>query len=426
MKKFFLSLIPIAIFGLSVFGLTRMVKFQPWTRTGQEEEFKEFKKIISIPMADASAEQRPRVECPDTEFDFGLMPPFSEGKHTFTIRNTGDDQLVLKNGGKSCNCLDMEFAAVLLQPNESKDIVVTWNTDKAGKLAQYVKILTNSPETPELQLWVTGSVATILDASAAGFGYGSLVAKEVRSQEFFLYSGVWDNIVIDRIETSNDDLRCEILSVPSDVEALPKLVGKSDKPTEIKGRVDLKLTVTAQANGGERVENIKIYVRPPKQDIDPNTTADASPLSLGAMYSSLRPDGTLLIELPVSTTVVRQLSLYGPAIADGDKKLIDLGKLRTKSPARDWSLIAKIRGDHKPTEMKVRLTGIEGVSAKVEPIENSREAGASYRITIHADEKLRLGAYNREDAGRLVIEAPGLPGEELLEFRVELDVLEEN
>lgn len=427
MKNFFLSLIPIAIFGFGVFGLTRMVTFQPWTRTGQEEEYKEFKKIISIPMADASAEKQPRVECLDTEFDFGLMPPFSEGKHTFTIRNTGDDQLVLKNGGKSCSCLDIEFAAVLLKPNESKDIEVTWNTDKAGKLAQYVKILTNSPETPELQLWVTGSVATILDASVAGFGFGSLVAKEVRSQGFYLYSGVWDNIVIDRIETSSNDVKCEFLSAPSEVEALPKLVGKSDKPTEIKSRVDLKLTVQAQASGGERVENVKIYVRPPKLDVDPNATAEASPLSLGGMYNSLRPDGTLLIELPVSTTVVRQLSLYGPAIADGDKKLIDLGKLRTKSPARDWSLIAKIRGDYKPTEMKVRLTGIEGVSATVEPIENATgRVGVSYRISIHAEENLRLGVYNREDAGRLIIEAPGLPGEELLEFTVELDVLEEN
>ncbi len=426
MKNFFLSLIPMAVFCLAVFGLTRMVKFQPWTRTGQEAEYKEFKRIISLPIVDPNADKLPKVECLESEFDFGLMPPFADGMHTFTIRNSGDDQLVVKNGGKSCTCLDVELSAVLLKPGESKEIEVTWTADKSGKLAQYVKILTNSPETPELQLWVTGTVATILDASTAGFGFGSLVASEMRSQEFYLYSGVWDNIVIDRIETSNADVKCEIITAPVDVEMPLRLVSKSEKPVEFKSRVDFKMTVTAQAVGGERTESVKIFVRPPELDDDSAITANASPLSLVGMYNSLRPDGTLLIELPVSTTVARRLSLYGPAIADGDRKLIDLGKLRTKSSARDWSIIAKIRGDKKPTDMAVSLTGIKGVSATVEPIETTAgQDGASYRIKIHAEENLQLGVYNREQAGKLIIESPRLPGEELLQFSVELDVLEE-
>lgn len=432
MKTFFISLIPIALFGFAVFGLTRMVEFMPWTRTGQEAEYKEFRRIIAIPMAEANAARLPKVECPETEFDFGMMPPFDNGKHVFKISNTGDDQLVLKNGGKSCSCLDVELSAALLAPGETKDIEVTWNTDKPGKLAQYIKINTNSPETPELQLWVTGTVATILDASVGGFGYDSMLAEEVRSQDFYLYSGVWDNIVVDRIETSTDDVKCEIIKTPIAVETSLKLVSKPDKPVEFTSRVDLRMTVTSQASGGERAEFVKIFVRPPELATESAATdsaavAEASPLSLVAMYKSLQPDGTLLIELPVSTTVVRRLSLYGPAIADGDKKLIDLGKLRTTSPARDWAIIAKIRGDKLPTEMKVNLTGIKGVSATVEQIENTTgQVGVSYRIKIHAEEKLRLGVYNRAQSGKLVINSPGLPGEELLEFSVELDVLEEN
>jgi len=424
MKTFFISLIPIALFGFAVFGLTRMVKFQPWTRTGQEEEYKEFRQIIARPMADANAAKLPKVDCPLTEFDFGMMPPFDNGKHVFKISNIGDDQLVLKNGGKSCSCMDVAFAAALLAPGETKDIEVTWNTDKPGKLAQYIKINTNSPETPELQLWVTGTVATIMDASVGGFGYGSMLAREVRSQDFYLYSGVWDNIVVDRIETSTDDLKCEIIDTPIAVEKSLKLVIKPDRAVEFKSLVDLRMTVTSQSSAGERAEFVNIFVRPPESVADSAAAAEASPLSRAAMYKSLQPDGTLLIQLPVSTTVVRRLSLYGPAIADGDKKLIDLGKLRTTSPARDWSIIAKIRGDKIPTEMKVNLTGIKGVSATVEQIENTTgQAGVSYRIKIHAEEKLRLGVYNREQSGKLTIESPDLPGEELLEFTVELDVL---
>ena len=124
MKTFFLSLIPIALFGFSVFGVSRMIAFRPWTKTGQEEEYKEFRRIVAMPMVEKTAAKRPKVEC-SSEYDFGLLPPFTDQSHEFVISNVGDEQLAIKQGGESCTCLDADFAAAVVAPGESKVIPVT-------------------------------------------------------------------------------------------------------------------------------------------------------------------------------------------------------------------------------------------------------------------------------------------------------------
>jgi hypothetical protein len=419
MKYYLLAMIPVFLLGFGVFGLSRLVKFQPFTRPGQEEEYKEMLKVISIPTSDPNAAKLPILECLEPEYDFGVLPPFVDASYTFTIKNTGDDQLVLKNGKASCSCLDSDLSATLLQPGESKQIVVNWNTDKSGNFAQFVRVLTNSPATPEFDLWVKGRVAVALGSGNQHFDFTGLTLGEERSQNFFLYSDLLNSFSIDRIECSSENFSCREVERPVENVGLAFV---QSAPSEHKSRIDLSMTVKAQSVGEQR-GLLRIYVRP-KLDGEGQDLED-SELS-GALGNMLRSDGTMLIEFPVLVRVSKRLSLYGPAITDGDRKLIDLGKLRTTSPAREWSIIAKIRGDKAPSDLKVALTGIKGLTASVEKVENSSSQDITYRLKIHAQEKLPLGIYNREQAGKLTIEAPGLPGEELLEFTVELDVLKPN
>lgn len=430
MKTFFLSLIPMTLVCFAMFGLAKSVRLKPWTRPGQENAYKEFRRISAVPTADPNAAQVPRLECHEAMFNFGIMPPFANGTHIFKVTNSGTAPLAMRSSGTSCNCTETNFTAKILQPDEMQEIEVTWDTNQAGNFAQYLKLTTNSPETPELELWVEGTVSTILDASVSALGFGDLMANETRSQEFFLFSSIWDAIEIDRIETSSENIQCKKISEPQAQESREQFNDrKPEQPISIKSRVDLRMTAIAQEVAGPRTEYVRVYVRPPAIDSDSASDCKdtASDLSLRGMYKSLQQDGTLLIELPVETVVLRRFSLYGPAIADGRKKLIDLGKLRTKSPSREWTLIARVRGDKMPANTKVSLLGIDGVSASIEAIESTAIGmGISYRIKIRAQENLSMAAYNRETAGKLIIETPGIPNEELLEFNVELDVLEEN
>ncbi len=162
--------------------------------------------------------------------------------------------------------------------------------------------------------------------------------------------------------------------------------------------------MTAPSGLSTHRETLKIYVRPPASATTVDGFKEGSPEALAAELTKqkLRSDGTMLVELPVVVKTARRLSLYGSAIADGDTMLIDLGKLRTTSPSKEWMIIAKIRGDARPSDLYVSLTGIEGVSATVEQIGN---ATVPYRIKIRAEEKLRLGAYYGQYAGKLIIEA---------------------
>ena len=134
-------------------------------------------------------------------------------------------------------------------------------------------------------------------------------------------------------------------------------------------------------------------------------------------------DGTVMVELPVYGRVVRRISLYG-SIMDSLSQGLNLGKLFTKkTKGTTWNLVGKIRGEKRPTDIKVEVSGIPGLVARVERGELGTQEG-SFKIVLELTEKLEPAIYNRDQAGTLKVIAEGMPeGDNLLEFAVNLSVL---
>lgn len=424
MKRFFWAMIPITLFFFGVFALAKSVRFKPWTKPGQEEQYKEFRQVLAIPDPSPNAESLPEFQCDHDDFDFGSMPLGMQGEYVFTFRNNGQAPLVLRGASPSCSCMEADLTAAVVEPGSSKDITVSWRTEKFGAFAQFVKVTTNSPKQREIDLWVRGNVATILSSSRLALGFGDLVPNESRTQDFFLFSETWKNIAVDRVETSSE-ITCEMLTTPAETE-ITKLETKQESGPIPTARVDFRLSVKPRNESGTVKGFVRIYVRPPQGTFN-SAGEPATANELMGLRSAIQPDKTVMIDLPVETVVKRRFSLYSPIITNADKNLIDLGKLTTKtSKGKKWVMIARVRGGVEPTDVRATLTGIPNIATSVEKVEVKTEndfTGSSYRIRLEVTEPMQPAVYDFLRQGKLRIDTPGLPGEESLEFFVELDIM---
>lgn len=102
----------------------------------------------------------PKVEVSETVFKFGRMDVGDERSHAFTIRNTGEAPLVLKQGPTTCQCTVSNVEKGELAPGESATVTLTWKpTVQAEKFHKSGHILTNDPERKDIEFSLIGMVA---------------------------------------------------------------------------------------------------------------------------------------------------------------------------------------------------------------------------------------------------------------------------
>ena len=118
--------------------------------------------VANAGSADASVDRQhgPRVEVLETSFDFGILEKSAaneKGEHPFKIKNVGDETLTLADGGKGCFCTDFEISHKSLRPGETATILFKWDAARSGGVFnQGVRVLTNDPQTPEVDFAVRG------------------------------------------------------------------------------------------------------------------------------------------------------------------------------------------------------------------------------------------------------------------------------
>jgi hypothetical protein len=95
-----------------------------------------------------------------TSFDFGIMPQKTEGRHEWTIVNKGSGAVKLSNGGETCSCTNGSIPKgqpVTLEPGQSFNMVVTWNTKTWEKFHQIATVIvSNDPATPRIEFVIDG------------------------------------------------------------------------------------------------------------------------------------------------------------------------------------------------------------------------------------------------------------------------------
>lgn len=109
---------------------------------------------ISKPVNNNAASVKPEapagptttMEFEETEFDFGVIDEGENVSHTYKFTNTGNEPLVITNAKGSCGCTVPQWPKEPIQPGESNEIKVEFNSKKkTGKQQKRVTIEANIP-----------------------------------------------------------------------------------------------------------------------------------------------------------------------------------------------------------------------------------------------------------------------------------------
>ncbi|MFH1843991.1 MAG: DUF1573 domain-containing protein [bacterium] len=95
---------------------------------------------------------------PDT-LDFGSMISFQRIDTSVTIRNSGDALLIVSGVESACGCTVPDLEVSEIEPGKSTEMKVTFDSEKlSGLQFKTVKIMSNDPQTPTLELSILADI----------------------------------------------------------------------------------------------------------------------------------------------------------------------------------------------------------------------------------------------------------------------------
>lgn len=143
----------------------------------------------ALPAVDSDG-QLPRLEVVGgPEFNFGVMEPGAEGKHSFVVRNTGEAPLRLEVAGSTCKCTVGTLNDAVLEPGEQTDIELAWvATGLSEEFGQSARLKTNDPRLGELNLKIQGRIVSRMTMVPRHFTFGEVESGESIVLESTLFS----------------------------------------------------------------------------------------------------------------------------------------------------------------------------------------------------------------------------------------------
>jgi len=112
----------------------------------------------------------PKIEAPETDFQFGQMRVGTHMQHEFRILNKGEAPLKLVAGKPTCKCTQFEVSPSEVPPGESATLKVEWHgKDETTSFQHGGLVHTNDPLRPSIRFNVGGTVDATLVTQPEGF-----------------------------------------------------------------------------------------------------------------------------------------------------------------------------------------------------------------------------------------------------------------
>jgi hypothetical protein len=120
----------------------------------------------AAPAAAAPSERAPRIAVEPTVFDFGRAQQEKTLEKEFTVRNLGNEDLVIESVSTTCGCTVAEGYSKVIKPGASTPLRVKLQTrTNFGRLSRSVLIKSNDPSGRPLELKVEATVERPAKAS---------------------------------------------------------------------------------------------------------------------------------------------------------------------------------------------------------------------------------------------------------------------
>jgi hypothetical protein len=109
----------------------------------------------------AQALAAPQITCEEPIFDFGTRDTAEVVVHSFTLKNTGDEDLLIHAVRPACGCTAARLPRQSIPPGESVDLSTQLTlAGRTGSMRKTIRIDSNDPSTPSLELALVGKTTT--------------------------------------------------------------------------------------------------------------------------------------------------------------------------------------------------------------------------------------------------------------------------
>ncbi|MBI5476495.1 MAG: DUF1573 domain-containing protein [Ignavibacteriales bacterium] len=97
-------------------------------------------------------------------FDIGDVPNFIPHNHALTIKNLGNDTLILKDLSASCGCTATLLSVDHIPPGDSGKLSFVFDAKRFdGKVEKKISVNTNDPIKKHVEIFFTANVIRVLD-----------------------------------------------------------------------------------------------------------------------------------------------------------------------------------------------------------------------------------------------------------------------
>lgn len=123
----------------------------------------------------ASACAAPELAVEHGTFNFGTIPQGKKVQHNFTIKNSGDGPLQIKQLTAACGCTAVKPSTTLILPGRSAEIQVIFDSANfSGKVVKSVTMTTNAAKTPSYTFNMDGNIVEELQVAPRQLSLGPL------------------------------------------------------------------------------------------------------------------------------------------------------------------------------------------------------------------------------------------------------------
>jgi hypothetical protein len=197
----------------------------------------------------------PQMLLSEEEWDFGLVKPDEKPSHIFTIKNEGNEDLILERVKSSCGCVKTTISTKNIKLGKSAELKVTFNTTGyEGKVKKDIHIKSNDPYEPErritLSIEIEHQPKPIISLSKTEWDIGLLSQGDNPTLTFTIENQGDENLIIDKID-SFEHIKHNI-----------------DTPLTVLPEEKYKAVLTYNSNDhelGEFRESIGLYCNDPKK-----------------------------------------------------------------------------------------------------------------------------------------------------------------
>ncbi len=150
--------------------------------------------------------QPPRLLLSEEEWDYGVVKPNEKPTHNFTIKNLGDEELIIERLHSSCGCVKTSISTKYIQPGKSAELKAIFDTaGYEGKVKKIIYIKSNDPQEPNktitLYVEVEHQAKPVISFSEVEWNFGYISQGEVPTLNWTIENKGDEDLIITKIDT---------------------------------------------------------------------------------------------------------------------------------------------------------------------------------------------------------------------------------